>query len=187
MPDGSDESKYGGKVSVTVNGRICIPWDSISIRRHLAPSLMNCHHNFCRNPGDSFRPWCMVRRGTCLIRESCDISTSETKTSGSEYSRHLKMAQVELISQKDCEQKYYNKDEVNGYMFCAADRNWEEDACQHELTDKSNTPREAGLKAEQPIIIRSHLKPVSCFWWERRGEEAAASSADRPEKQRSYW
>ncbi|KAI7805591.1 plasminogen activator, urokinase a [Triplophysa rosa] len=299
MPDGSDESKYGGKVSVTVNGRICIPWDVLPIRRHLALSLKNCHHNFCRNPDGRFRPWCMVRRGKRLIQESCDIPTSETKTTtspapeplkqdteltcgernlphmskivgglrssvesqpwmaaifmgngfvcggtliapcwvltaahcfpsgeetkiwkysvslgrntisetdskeqkfsvsklvvhqgfdyrtenythdiallkivngdgkcamktnsvrtaclppfqqmvpsgfyceiagygryqrgGFEYSRHLKMARVELISQSDCQHKYYNEDEVNRYMFCAAGRNWEDDACQ---------------------------------------------------------
>ncbi|KAA0722822.1 5-hydroxytryptamine receptor 3A [Triplophysa tibetana] len=45
---------------------------------------------------------------------------------------------------------------------------------QHELTD--NTPREAGLKTEQPMIIRSPSKPVSCL--RGRGEESAASSAD---------
>ncbi len=47
--------------------------------------------------------------------------------------------------------------------------------------------REAGLKAEQPIISRSHSKPVSCL--RGRGEEAAAASAlpdtERPEKRRS--
>lgn len=48
---------------------------------------------------------------------------------GFEYSRHLKQAQVKLISQNDC-QKYYSKEEVNGNMLCATGRNWEEDACQ---------------------------------------------------------
>lgn len=49
---------------------------------------------------------------------------------GFEYSRHLKTAQVKLISQSDCQHKYYSEDEVNRYMFCAAGRNWEDDACQ---------------------------------------------------------
>ncbi len=75
--------------------------------------------------------------------------------------------------------KYLEKGDVNNHKFPPP---------QHELTDKSNTPREAGLKAEQPIISRSHSKPVSCL--RGRGEEAAAASAlpdtGRPEKQRSY-
>ncbi len=75
--------------------------------------------------------------------------------------------------------KYLEKGDVNNHKFPPP---------QHELTDKSNTPREAGLKAEQPIISRSHSKPVSCL--RGRGEEAAAASAlpdtGRPEKPRSY-
>lgn len=35
-----------------------------------------------------------------------------------------------VISQNACQQKYYNEDEVNEYMLCAAGRDWEEDACQ---------------------------------------------------------
>ncbi len=76
--------------------------------------------------------------------------------------------------------KYLEKADVNNH-------NHKFPPPQHELTDKSNTPREAGLKAEQPIISRSHSKPVSCL--RGRGEEAAAASAlpdtERPEKPRS--
>ncbi|XP_052469014.1 urokinase-type plasminogen activator [Carassius gibelio] len=49
---------------------------------------------------------------------------------GFEYSRYLKQAQVRLISQDDCQNKYYSKDEVNKNMLCAIGRDWEEDACQ---------------------------------------------------------
>ncbi len=69
---------------------------------------------------------------------------------------------------KYIQSKYLEKGDVNNHKFPPP---------QHELTDKSNTPREAGLKAEQPIISRSHSKPVSCL--RGRGEEAAAASADR--------
>ncbi|KAL1262989.1 hypothetical protein QQF64_005728 [Cirrhinus molitorella] len=49
---------------------------------------------------------------------------------GFEYSRYLKQAQVHLISQNDCQNKYYSKDEVNENMLCAASGDWEEDACK---------------------------------------------------------
>ncbi|XP_051507527.1 tissue-type plasminogen activator-like isoform X2 [Myxocyprinus asiaticus] len=50
---------------------------------------------------------------------------------GFEYSKHLKQAQVKLISQRDCV-NYYNKqeDNVNEHMFCGAGESWKEDACQ---------------------------------------------------------
>ncbi|XP_067241362.1 plasminogen activator, urokinase a [Chanodichthys erythropterus] len=296
--DGSDESTYRGKVSVTVNGRICASWNSIKSRRY-----KNCYHNYCRNPDERIQPWCFVRKRNGYVREYCDISHMEMKPThaakslstpeppkqdtestcgerrlnritkiiggsrstvesqpwiaaifkgngficggtlispcwvltaahcfpyggrtqinrysvilgknainetnlvkeqqfnvsklvvhedfdyttenythdiallkiegsegqcavrtesvktaclppfqkmlpsgfyceivgygrhkkgGFEYSRHLKQAEVMLISKKDCQQ-YYSKDEVNGYMLCAAGRNWGEDACQ---------------------------------------------------------
>ncbi len=50
---------------------------------------------------------------------------------------------------------------------------------QHELTDKSNTPREAGLKAEQPIISQSHSKPVSSLRGRGRGRGRGGSRSER--------
>ncbi|XP_067277527.1 plasminogen activator, urokinase a [Pseudorasbora parva] len=49
---------------------------------------------------------------------------------GFEYSRHLKKAQVELISQDACQDKYYSKDAVNENMLCAVGKGWEDDACK---------------------------------------------------------
>ncbi|TRY99564.1 hypothetical protein DNTS_032878 [Danionella cerebrum] len=48
---------------------------------------------------------------------------------GFEYSRHLKQAQVKLLSQSTC-RKDYQMEEVNENMFCAAGRDWKDDACQ---------------------------------------------------------
>ncbi len=89
-------------------------------------------------------------------------------------------AYLKKLKRINAHSKYLEKGDVNNH-------NHKFPPPQHELTDKSNIPREAGLKAEQPIISRSHSKPVSCL--RGRGEEAATASAlpdtERPEKPRS--
>ncbi|XP_051772387.1 plasminogen activator, urokinase a [Ctenopharyngodon idella] len=71
--DGSDESTYRGKVSVTVNGRMCVSWNSIPSQQY------NYYHNYCRNPDNSIQPWCFVRKRRRYVREYCDISREERK------------------------------------------------------------------------------------------------------------
>ncbi|XP_062850849.1 plasminogen activator, urokinase a [Trichomycterus rosablanca] len=46
------------------------------------------------------------------------------------YSRFLKEAKVELISQSVCQQKEYYGQNVTNNMFCAGSPTWTEDACQ---------------------------------------------------------
>ncbi|XP_016392122.1 urokinase-type plasminogen activator-like [Sinocyclocheilus rhinocerous] len=72
--DGSEESK--NEVSVTVSGRICLPWNLLSSKN---PSFRNCYHNYCRNPDNKIQPWCFVRKRNRYVREYCDISHREMK------------------------------------------------------------------------------------------------------------
>jgi len=65
-------------------------------------------------------------------------------------------AYLKKLKRINAHSKYLEKGDVNNH-------NHKFPPPQHELTDKSNIPREAGLKAEQPIISRSHSKPVSCL------------------------
>uniref|UniRef100_A0A673JIQ6 trypsin n=1 Tax=Sinocyclocheilus rhinocerous TaxID=307959 RepID=A0A673JIQ6_9TELE len=74
--DGSEESK--NEVSVTVSGRICLPWNLLSSKN---PSFRNCYHNYCRNPDNKIQPWCFVRKRNRYVREYCDISHREMKPS----------------------------------------------------------------------------------------------------------
>ncbi|XP_065153619.1 plasminogen activator, urokinase a [Paramisgurnus dabryanus] len=75
----------------------------------------------------------------------CEIAGyGRYKNGGFDYSRHLKTAKVKLVSQNVCQNEYYSKDEVSNNMFCAAGRNWEDDACQGDsggplLCEMSNT------------------------------------------------
>lgn len=70
--DGSEDSK--NEVSVTVSGRICLPWNSLP--RKNSP-FRNCFHNYCRNPDNKIQPWCFVRRRNRYVREYCDIPHRE--------------------------------------------------------------------------------------------------------------
>ncbi|XP_056327064.1 plasminogen activator, urokinase a [Danio aesculapii] len=72
-----DENKYTGKVSVTVNGRICVSWNSLQGSRYSA--FKNCYHNYCRNPDDRTQPWCVVKKRNRYVREYCDISREAIK------------------------------------------------------------------------------------------------------------
>ncbi|KTF84319.1 hypothetical protein cypCar_00028410 [Cyprinus carpio] len=74
--DGSKESKT--EVSVTVSGRICLPWNSIRYRNN---PFYNCYHNYCRNPDNQIQPWCIVRGKNRYVREYCDITNRKMKPS----------------------------------------------------------------------------------------------------------
>ncbi|XP_042624245.1 urokinase-type plasminogen activator-like, partial [Cyprinus carpio] len=66
------------EVSVTVSGRICLPWNSIRYRNN---PFYNCYHNYCRNPDNQIQPWCIVRGKNRYVREYCDITNRKMKPS----------------------------------------------------------------------------------------------------------
>ncbi|KAG1951052.1 plasminogen activator, urokinase a [Pimephales promelas] len=73
--DGRDET-YRGKVSTTVNGRMCMQWNSIPKRY---TTYRNCYHNFCRNPDNRIQPWCIVRKKNRYVRQYCDVPRMEMR------------------------------------------------------------------------------------------------------------
>ncbi|XP_051946397.1 plasminogen activator, urokinase a [Xyrauchen texanus] len=77
IPDGSDGSSYRGKMSVTANGRICVPRHLVT--RQPIPSLSHHQHSYCRNPNKKPKPWCVVKKRNRYVREYCNISHCETK------------------------------------------------------------------------------------------------------------
>ncbi|XP_067668411.1 uncharacterized protein [Haliotis asinina] len=75
---------YNGKVSFTRDRKTCIPWsETTSCPHHLFnPSDFdaNLEKNYCRNPDNTFRPWCYtgVYEGQC-DRDYCDVCQLESK------------------------------------------------------------------------------------------------------------
>ena len=85
MVDGED---YTGKTSTTARGYTCQRWDDNYphlINRRLQRQLIDHHHNYCRNYGNSGEPWCFttdryVRFDRCYIPK-CTVPTTTTTTS----------------------------------------------------------------------------------------------------------
>ncbi|XP_046557837.1 uncharacterized protein LOC124267050 isoform X1 [Haliotis rubra] len=75
---------YNGKVSFTRDRKTCLPWsETTSCPHHLFnPSDFdaNLEKNYCRNPDNTFRPWCYtgVYEGQC-DRDYCDVCQLESK------------------------------------------------------------------------------------------------------------
>ncbi|KAL3856286.1 hypothetical protein ACJMK2_011060 [Sinanodonta woodiana] len=72
---------YSGKVSVTRNFDVCIPWVDVVGKCPHHPMQMNdisgnLEENYCRNPGSGTRPWCYTTIDQCY-RDYCDVSFLE--------------------------------------------------------------------------------------------------------------
>ncbi|XP_061646933.1 tissue-type plasminogen activator-like [Phyllopteryx taeniolatus] len=66
-----DGSSYRGIVSKTANGRQCLNWNRFT--NPWGASFGTGGHRYCRNPDQSLRPWCRVKRGKRVVREFCNI------------------------------------------------------------------------------------------------------------------
>ncbi|KAM8738162.1 plasminogen activator, urokinase a [Acanthopagrus schlegelii] len=73
-----DGSAYRGYVSETTGGHSCLNWIRFSLP--WGPSQGLGDHNYCRNPDRSLMPWCLVRRGTRIVRELCDVPKCSAPT-----------------------------------------------------------------------------------------------------------
>ncbi|XP_067669831.1 uncharacterized protein [Haliotis asinina] len=75
---------YNGKVSFTRDRKTCLPWSETTSCRHhqFNPRDFdaNLEKNYCRNPDNTFRPWCYtgVYEGQC-DRDYCDVCQLESK------------------------------------------------------------------------------------------------------------
>ncbi|KAG7236335.1 hypothetical protein INR49_001032 [Caranx melampygus] len=80
MCQSGDGSSYRGHVSMTAYGSKCRMWNRT---RHPWGALEGVgRHNYCRNPDQSWMPWCFIRKGRRIVREICRIpkcSTGATK------------------------------------------------------------------------------------------------------------
>ena len=65
---------YDGTVGETENNQKCARWDE-QPEDLITPELI--HHNFCRNPDESDRPWCYIANGTYGERDYCEIQPCE--------------------------------------------------------------------------------------------------------------
>ncbi|XP_036979941.1 tissue-type plasminogen activator-like [Acanthopagrus latus] len=73
-----DGSAYRGYVSETTRGHRCLNWNRFSLPWGPSQGLGN--HNYCRNPDRSLMPWCLVRRGTRIVQELCDVPKCSAPT-----------------------------------------------------------------------------------------------------------
>nr|XP_061794516.1 tissue-type plasminogen activator-like [Nerophis lumbriciformis] len=69
-------SNYRGSVSKTVNGHQCLNWNRFPNPWGAKSGIGN--HRYCRNPDQSFRPWCRIKRGRRIVREVCYIPKCST-------------------------------------------------------------------------------------------------------------
>ncbi|XP_019616170.1 PREDICTED: deleted in malignant brain tumors 1 protein-like isoform X2 [Branchiostoma belcheri] len=75
---------YRGRVNVTENGYTCQRWDSQTPHFHVySPDRFpqyGLEENYCRNPGNGYKPWCYttspsVRIEYCDVRECSELTT----------------------------------------------------------------------------------------------------------------
>ncbi|KAK1166492.1 tissue-type plasminogen activator-like [Acipenser oxyrinchus oxyrinchus] len=70
---------YRGTVSKTESGNQCLDWDPLvdfcnySSEQSMAVQFGLGNHNYCRNPDRSKKPWCYVKKGLRLVKESCNV------------------------------------------------------------------------------------------------------------------
>ncbi|KAM6956333.1 urokinase-type plasminogen activator-like [Aplochiton taeniatus] len=72
-----DGQGYRGNVAVSARGRTCLHWGLYDQIGPQAVSKELRAHNYCRNPNQSLKPWCRVKRGKRVVREFCDIPKCE--------------------------------------------------------------------------------------------------------------
>ncbi|XP_026209778.1 plasminogen activator, urokinase a [Anabas testudineus] len=73
-----DGSSYRGNVSRSSYGGKCVRWNRFSNQWGASKGIDN--HNYCRNPDQSLKPWCRVKRGKRYVREFCDIRKCNVDT-----------------------------------------------------------------------------------------------------------
>ncbi|XP_061140804.1 tissue-type plasminogen activator-like [Syngnathus typhle] len=71
-----DCSNYRGIISITTNGHRCLNWKMFKNPWSASSGIGN--HRYCRNPDQSPKPWCRVKRGKRVVREFCDIPNCST-------------------------------------------------------------------------------------------------------------
>ncbi|KAJ8250766.1 hypothetical protein COCON_G00226880 [Conger conger] len=71
--DGRD---YRGTAAQSESGQRCLGWNYVRIVHRLRPVVQD-GGNYCRNPGQSDRPWCWVRSGRKITKEFCKIPRCE--------------------------------------------------------------------------------------------------------------
>uniref|UniRef100_A0A3Q2Y6A4 trypsin n=1 Tax=Hippocampus comes TaxID=109280 RepID=A0A3Q2Y6A4_HIPCM len=67
-----DGSSYRGIISTTTSGHRCLHWNRFKNPWGTSSGIGN--HRYCRNPDQSPKPWCRVKRGKRVVREFCDTS-----------------------------------------------------------------------------------------------------------------
>ncbi|XP_043552233.1 plasminogen-like isoform X3 [Chiloscyllium plagiosum] len=101
---------YRGTISVTVSGRRCQEWDSMTPHRHAKTSQdfpnAGLFGNYCRNPDQDKAPWCfttdpLVRWEYCRISK-CGASPSQSPTIIPVHGRSSEALQV-TDGQPDCQ------------------------------------------------------------------------------------
>ncbi|KAF6731423.1 Urokinase-type plasminogen activator [Oryzias melastigma] len=73
-----DGSSYRGMVRRSVNGNRCLNWNRIDHPWGTHTGVGN--HKYCRNPNQSMKPWCYVRKGRRISKEFCDVPKCSTST-----------------------------------------------------------------------------------------------------------
>ncbi|KAM8852156.1 plasminogen activator, urokinase a [Synchiropus picturatus] len=66
-----DGSSYRGTLAESASGRLCLNWRGF--RGQWGSSRGVGDHRYCRNPDQSLKPWCHVKKGRRFIREFCDV------------------------------------------------------------------------------------------------------------------
>ncbi|XP_019726278.1 tissue-type plasminogen activator [Hippocampus comes] len=71
-----DGSSYRGIISTTTSGHRCLHWNRFKNPWGTSSGIGN--HRYCRNPDQSPKPWCRVKRGKRVVREFCDVPKCST-------------------------------------------------------------------------------------------------------------